>query len=103
MIGSERETIAEDLLQTKPVQDEVLNILRDSYRGNRSNVNKWRKAHNRIRDYLMRETKKRRKKVQPEIKILESKLKVLGYKKKREQEKRKRAAEAENWILRSER
>ena len=81
-IGSERETIAEDLLQTKPVQDEVLLILRDSYKGNRSNVNKWKKAHNRIRDYLMRETKKRRKKVQPEIKILESKLKILGYKKK---------------------
>ena len=82
VIGSERETIAEDLLQTKPIQDEVLKILRDSYRGNHSNVNKWKKAHNRIRDYLMRETKKRRKKVQPEIKILESKLKVLGYKKK---------------------
>ena len=78
VIGSERETIAEDLLQTKPVQDEVLKILRDSYRGNRSNVNKWRKAHNRIRDYLMRETKKRRKTVQPEIKITRVQTKSTG-------------------------
>ena len=52
VIGSERETIAEDLLQTKPIQDEVLKILRDSYRGNRSNVNKWKKAHNRIRNHI---------------------------------------------------
>ena len=78
VIGSERETIAEDLLQTKPIQDEVLKILRDSYRGNHSNVNKWKKAHNRIRDYLMRETKKRRKTVQSEIKITRVQTKSTG-------------------------
>ena len=59
-IGKDRETVQEGLLQEPQIQEQIIKIVKEAYQGAKSKVNKWKKAHNMIRDYLMRETKKRR-------------------------------------------
>ena len=81
-IGRDRESIQEDLLQDPAVQDHVRKLVREAYQGSRSKVNKWIKANNTIRDYLMRETKKRRKSNNMEAKKWENVLRTLGAKRK---------------------
>ena len=59
--GSDRKTVRQDLLFTEPVQDKCMEITRHAYKGNKSKINKWEKAHHDMAIYLLEETKKLKK------------------------------------------
>eukprot|EP00966_Prymnesium_polylepis_P028346 656033-Prymnesium_polylepis.1 len=98
-LGHDRKTVLEDILLDREVQMETLRLLQAAYKGNKSNKNKWRKALNTIRQYLLVETARRRKKDKIELvkrkrllEIVKRKLKIeatprrLAYEQKLQQD-----------------
>ena len=77
--GHDRETIREDLVYLPTVQAQLLILLEKAYDNNKSIANKWSRAMIDIRDYLMKETAKLKKKERTEIKHLKQELAVLNH------------------------
>lgn len=76
-MGHDRKTIRDSLLLKAEVQNHIIDIMNTCYRGNASESNKWVKAHNLIRSYLLAETAKLRKKERIEIRRQRSILQIL--------------------------
>jgi len=84
-LGHDRRTVREDLLLDRDIQTHILALLKTAYKGNKSNANKWVDANNKIRDYLMSETAKRRKKDSKQINLKTAILKIIQTKLKKQQ------------------
>ena len=66
-LGHDRRTIQESIVLDRTVQGDILRVLAKAYEGNKCNANKWKDAMEGIKDLLMKETAKRRKKDKIEI------------------------------------
>ena len=75
--GHERHQIREDLLMEPLVQSAVLRLAQEAYAKGGSEGAKWERAHAAMRDYLLKETAKRRAKERVEIRIARAKLKGI--------------------------
>ena len=67
-LGHDRVTIRENLIAEREVQDQIIKLLNESYQKNGNNTTKWTRAMNMIRDFLIKETKMRKKREAPQIK-----------------------------------
>ena len=75
--GHQRHTIREDLMMESWHQDEVARLTEEAYnKGGRQSV-RWDRAHAAIRDFLLKETAKRRAKENKEIPMAKLRLKAL--------------------------
>ena len=77
-LGHDRQTIREDLVMERAVQEGILQAARKEFNAVGSAAKKWTRAMGGVRDYLMSETAKRRKKDAKEIARLEGMLGVLA-------------------------
>ena len=69
--GRARKNVDEALLDSERIQDEIATIMKEEYEGNnRTEETKWRRAHNRIRDLLFRETEAKKKRARARIERL---------------------------------
>ena len=76
--GRERPSIREDIIFEARVQARIINLTEEAYQGSKSKVKKWAKAMNMIKDYLLAETAKLKKKEREETKQVRQELCVLN-------------------------
>ena len=77
-LGSDRVTIDARLFDESYVVQEIIRIMSAEYADSRkAEATKWRRAHARIRDYLIGETKHRKKREKDQIDSLNAQLKIL--------------------------
>jgi len=80
--GKERESIDETLLEREDVQNKVKDIVEECYNSDRSETKKWTIAQSKIHDYLMKESKAKKKAAKSKAQRLRSTLKRLKEKTK---------------------
>ena len=75
--GSDRQTIREEIIFKPEMQQEIIRLSNKAYEGGAKNYKKWEKSNNMIRQYLLGETAKLRKKEKTETKRARSQLKIF--------------------------
>ena len=83
-LGHDRQTIREDLIMDREIQQHILACLKEAYKGHGSAAKKWGTAMNSIKDYLMKETAKRRHKESVQIKRKLAMLNIIAIRLKRD-------------------
>ena len=81
--GQERITLDETLISEIQVQEKIQEIVDEAYQGNHSQAKKWKRAHEHIKDYLLHESRQRKKRTNSELKKLRAMLKFVNFRNKR--------------------
>ena len=76
--GRDRQTIDESLAWDEKVQEMILNIVRKAYRGSGSEEDKWTRAMKKMKNYLLDETNRRKKKRRKEAKAQRDQLREVA-------------------------
>jgi hypothetical protein len=77
-LGHDRVTLDEELLLDETIQYNIEKIVKEAYQGDATHHSKWKRAHERIYNLLLTETKARRKRDRVEIKRLEGILRAIN-------------------------
>ena len=76
--GHQRHTIREDLADEHAVQQTITKLVEEAYEKEGKEWQKWERAENAIKDYLLKETARRRVKERREITEIKTELHVLS-------------------------
>tara|TARA_B110000046_G_scaffold118207_1_gene125009 strand:+ start:2316 stop:6662 length:4347 start_codon:yes stop_codon:yes gene_type:complete len=76
--GRDRQTIDESLAWDERIQGRIANIVHKAYKGTSSEEDKWTRAIQKMRNYLLDETNRRKKKRRTEAKAQRIQLKVIA-------------------------
>ena len=81
-MGKDRVTINEELTIDPKIQEEIIKLVEKAYQGRGSQIRKWKRMLGLIHDFLLHETRKRKKKDQVEIKRMKAILAEVNIKHK---------------------
>ena len=81
-LGHDRKTINENLIQNRNIQQAIIKITEEAFKGNMDIDKKWKLMNNKIKDFLMKKTAESRKKDNKEINKKTAMLHIIQHRKK---------------------
>jgi hypothetical protein len=78
--GHQRHTINEDMILEPQIQSHITRLVDDAYEKSGNQTKKWERAHASVRDFLLKETAKRKKVNRKKLKGAKAQLKLIELK-----------------------